>query len=539
MNRMPRHIASLRTLFSSHKGNVSDKWSIYLDEYSRLFAPYRNMPVQLLEIGIQNGGSLEIWAEYFRNAKKLVGCDVDPACAQIRFATTKIEVVVGDANAPETVSKIRSIANQYHLVIDDGSHKSDDIIKSFSNYFDMVREGGLYVAEDLHCSYWSEYGGGLYDPVSSVMFFKALADIVNQEHWGIERPRNSVLEGFHSCYGVHFNEEVLSQVHSVEFVNSICVVRKAPAVQNGLGDRCITGLTASVVPAVLGLGKERFSLDQSGNPWTARKVSVAEELESTTVELRRLRATGEVLSAEVDRLRQVDEELKAHEQRERALFEQLEQLRGRHEALLLEALSVAQAHALRLEDVRETGRALADDAARHHLEQTRLLQDEIRIRQGGLDEFFKSRILREEEFADKLLQLQQAATEREARQLQSHAQREQRLLTDVAHANTRADAYVRQMAEIQKSFVVQLERIGQQHRTEMQTRLLEHQELVRNFEAVICRKDQDLLERDQVARSYRSLTAELRGELQSVYASLPWRWSAPFRKAWAAVGGRN
>ena len=532
---MPRHIASLRTLFSSHKGNVSDKWSIYLDEYSRLFAPYRNMPVQLLEIGIQNGGSLEIWAEYFRNATKLVGCDVDPACEQIQFATKKIEVVVGDVNAPETVSKIRSISDQYHLVIDDGSHKSDDIVKSFSHYFDMVREGGLYVAEDLHCSYWSEYGGGLYDPVSSVMFFKALADVVNQEHWGIERPRSSVLEGFHSRYGAHFNEEALSHVHSVEFVNSMCIVRKESPVQNGLGERCITGLNASVFPALLGLNKGRISFDQGGNPWTARKLSVAEELEWTIAELGRLRANGEIQSAEVERMKGAEAELQKHIG-ESATQAAVREKNHRDQLLLaVEQLRENQ----HLEDVRQAGQALAEVEALHRRTQTKLLQDEIRVLHSALDEHLTLRILREEQFWAELQKFQQATIEREAWQLQAHAQREQRLLTNVAESNTRAKAYVLQMAEIQKSFGVQLERMEQQHRAEMRATLLEHQELVRNFEAGIRRKNQELLERDQVVQSYRSLTAELRRELEGVYASLSWRWAAPLRKAWAAVGGKD
>ena len=615
---MRRASPSIRTLFSNHKGNVSDKWSIYLDEYSRLFAPYRNMPVQLLEIGIQNGGSLEIWAEYFQSATKLVGCDVDPACAQIGFATNKIEVVVGDANAPETINRIRSIADQYHIVIDDGSHKSHDIIKSFSHYFDMVREGGLYIAEDLHCSYWREYGGGLYHPTSSIMFFKALADIVNQEHWGIESTRKSVLEEFHSRYAVQFNEEALSQVHAIEFVNSMCVIRKAPSVQNGLGERCITGLTASVFPAVLGFGKDRICLDQTGNPWTTRNLTVAAELESTTIELGRLRASRDILPAEVDRLRHVDKEVKTREaeierllgreaelqrhlsqveiqtaaseknhadkllaateeiaqksaaiealhqqhaldhlaqslegerreaelrdthlQNEHALVEQLEQLRSRLETVLHQMLLEAQAHARQLEALRESNRELAEVEARHRLTQTKLLRDEIRMLQRAVDGHLTSRILREEQMRVELHKFQQAATERETQQLQAHAQREQRLLTNLSESNIRAEAYVLQMAEIQKSFGLLLDRKEQQHRAKTHTRILEHQELIRNFEAGIRRKNQEILEGVEVVQSCRSLTTELRSELHRVYASFSWRWTAPLRKVSVAIGRKN
>jgi len=59
----------LLALYQAHQGKVSDKWGSYLQSYNDLFASYSNQPVRILEIGIQNGGSLEIWAKYFPNAE--------------------------------------------------------------------------------------------------------------------------------------------------------------------------------------------------------------------------------------------------------------------------------------------------------------------------------------------------------------------------------------------------------------------------------------------------------------------------------------
>ena len=61
---------NFHTLTIEHKGKISDKWNLYLDIYERIFCSLRNKPISLLEIGIQNGGSLEIWASYFSLAKK-------------------------------------------------------------------------------------------------------------------------------------------------------------------------------------------------------------------------------------------------------------------------------------------------------------------------------------------------------------------------------------------------------------------------------------------------------------------------------------
>ena len=108
--------------YKAHEGRVSDKWSLYLDEYERLFAPHRNKPIHLLEIGVQNGGSLEIWAKYFPQAQQIVGCDINPACAQLSYTNPTVNVVVGDVNKDDTLAQVFKHAEQYDIVIDDGSH---------------------------------------------------------------------------------------------------------------------------------------------------------------------------------------------------------------------------------------------------------------------------------------------------------------------------------------------------------------------------------------------------------------------------------
>jgi len=97
---------TLKQFYREHEGKVSDKWSLYLAEYDRLFLPYQKLPVRLLEIGIQNGGSLEIWSRFFPNAAKLVGCDIDPNCARLQYDDPRIAVVVADANKDQGLRQV-------------------------------------------------------------------------------------------------------------------------------------------------------------------------------------------------------------------------------------------------------------------------------------------------------------------------------------------------------------------------------------------------------------------------------------------------
>jgi len=237
---------SFKQLFQHHDGKISDKWSSYLDEWDRVFAPIREKRCRLLEIGIQNGGSLEIWSKYFYKAEKIVGCDIDPKCSLLQFNDVRIEVIIGDVNSDSCKQQILQHAEEFDVVIDDGSHKSSDIISSFANYFPALNDEGVYLVEDLHCSYWDEYEGGVYNPFSAMAFFKRLADIINYEHWRKNLSRSELLARFAEKFDLVFLESDLLKIHSIEFINSLCIIKKSSRDNNLLGQRIVVGTEEGV-----------------------------------------------------------------------------------------------------------------------------------------------------------------------------------------------------------------------------------------------------------------------------------------------------
>jgi len=278
----------LNQLYAEHTGKVSDKWSSYLTEYDRLFDGYRDKPIRLFEIGVQNGGSLEIWSKYFSNASSLIGCDINPDCAHLSYDDSRIHVIIGDANAPQVHEQVFRCSPQFDIIIDDGSHLSSDIIKSFALYFSHLADDGIFIVEDIHCSYWSQYEGGLFDPHSSISFFKGLADVINHEHWGIPKAQTDILRGIFTKYGCEIDVQMLTQVHSVEFINSLCVVRKAPAADNGLGHRVIAGSMELVAPGHSKLQGSPYQIepmnDQSENLWTTGTIPSEETIQQAVAE---------------------------------------------------------------------------------------------------------------------------------------------------------------------------------------------------------------------------------------------------------------
>jgi len=232
---------TLQQFFADHEGKITDKWNLYIEEYERIFAPYRDRAIRLLEIGVQNGGSLEIWSKYFPNAGKIIGCDIDPKCGELKFCDERISVVVGDVNENDIKQKILQKTDAFDIIIDDGSHKSSDIIRSFALYFPYLTNEGTYIVEDLHCSYWNDYEGGLHNPYSAMSFFKRLADIINYEHWRNGKSINSLLSEYESNFQINFSDMDLLNIHSIEFINSLCIIKKLPAKKNVLGKRIIAG----------------------------------------------------------------------------------------------------------------------------------------------------------------------------------------------------------------------------------------------------------------------------------------------------------
>ena len=227
------------------KGKASDKWESYLSYYDKIFLPLKQNNISLLEIGIQNGGSLETYLEYFKNAKNIIGCDKKQKCSLLKYSDPKINLVIGDINSNEVYQKIQKISDSYDIIIDDGSHISTDIIISFLKYFPLLRKGGIYIIEDTHTLYSKKYGGGLFNQNSAINFFKLLVEILNYEFWKNDINISNYLSTFFPRELPKFIDE--GWIESIEFRNSIITITKSiKSGHNKLGKKIVAGSEMSV-----------------------------------------------------------------------------------------------------------------------------------------------------------------------------------------------------------------------------------------------------------------------------------------------------
>ena len=122
-------------------GRQIDKWAHYGRIYDAHFAHRWTSVTRLLEIGVDHGGSLQLWKTVFPNAQ-IVGFDINPDCK--RFEEDRISVVTGD----QTDTKLLQSLGGFDVVIDDGSHVREHQSQSFNALWPSTR--GVYVIEDCH-----------------------------------------------------------------------------------------------------------------------------------------------------------------------------------------------------------------------------------------------------------------------------------------------------------------------------------------------------------------------------------------------------
>ena len=84
-------------------------------------------------------------------------------------------------------------------------------IVTFEELFNHVANDGVYLCEDLHSSYWGEFGGGLRKPGTFIEYSKSFIDQIN---------------AFHSQESSFQVDEFTRSVHSLHYYDSILVIEK-------------------------------------------------------------------------------------------------------------------------------------------------------------------------------------------------------------------------------------------------------------------------------------------------------------------------
>lgn len=175
----------LYNIFKSTTG--VHKWLHYLPIYEATLGPLRCRPIRMLEIGVSCGGSLEMWRRYLHPGSVVVGIDIDPSCSRFDDPSRNIHVRIG---AQQDLTFLRDITNElglFDVILDDGSHVASHMAESFRFLFLVsLAPGGIYMAEDLHANYWTDYRDS---KMSFVDLVKWLIDAMHAHYLQISSAR--------------------------------------------------------------------------------------------------------------------------------------------------------------------------------------------------------------------------------------------------------------------------------------------------------------------------------------------------------------
>lgn len=195
----------LEVFFTEKEHRVLDKWLHYFNIYDRHFSQYRGKEVTIVEIGVSKGGSMEMWKDYFGPKAKVIGVDINPDCK--RFNDNQVQIFIGSQDDRDFWRKFKQEVPHVDILIDDGGHTMNQQIVTFEEMFDHIADGGTYLCEDLHTSYWKSFGGGYKKKGSFIEYSKNFIDYINA--WHSHNPELSVNKYTQSMYCLHYYDSVL------------------------------------------------------------------------------------------------------------------------------------------------------------------------------------------------------------------------------------------------------------------------------------------------------------------------------------------
>ena len=198
----------------------------YTKVYSKWLSSLKDEPIKFLEIGIYLGDSVKFWESYFSQAE-LHFMDIDLQRPLYHSERSQYHLI-DQENHQQLVDFASVHQGNFDVILDDGGHTMHQQLVSFLALFPFVKNGGMYIIEDLHTSYWKNYGGHgeIGNPVAGegtmTEFLKKLVDDVNYPGaftacGDFEKLPESVRLSLN-----HFQQTI----ESLHFYDSVCIIIK-------------------------------------------------------------------------------------------------------------------------------------------------------------------------------------------------------------------------------------------------------------------------------------------------------------------------
>lgn len=201
-------MTDIEDIFFNKLTKRCDKWYPYFNVYEKHVSKFRNKPCKFLEIGVQRGGSLEMWKQYLGETAQIYGIDNDPDVENIKF-DFEVDITIGDQADLEFWKEYSNKHGMFDVIIDDGGHTMVQQENTLLSMFNKVNYGGLYIVEDTHTSYWENFGGGFKNEKSFIEKTKYLIDLLHSRHIDKEKPNRAISNAFHGLESISFYDSII------------------------------------------------------------------------------------------------------------------------------------------------------------------------------------------------------------------------------------------------------------------------------------------------------------------------------------------
>lgn len=144
--------------FDKPGGTDKATWHSYTGVYEHLMSAYINQKsVDLLEIGVQLGGSSLLWQEFLTNSN-LYLVDINdtrhPSVIE-KMDKTRSKFYQLDAYSDHARDLLASECSAgFDIIIDDGPHTLESQILCIKNFLPLLKPSGVMIIEDLQSIDW-------------------------------------------------------------------------------------------------------------------------------------------------------------------------------------------------------------------------------------------------------------------------------------------------------------------------------------------------------------------------------------------------
>lgn len=154
------HPSSIMSLVDLVDNTHTDKNTThsYLSLYQQLLQSKKETATHVLEVGIQCGGSIKLWKDFFTNAT-VVGVDImkkEGVWEEIRHDRIQLYT---ERDAYETdffVSTFLEKESRFDFLLDDGPHTLDSMVRFIQLYSQVMKEDGILIIEDVQAWEWMD-----------------------------------------------------------------------------------------------------------------------------------------------------------------------------------------------------------------------------------------------------------------------------------------------------------------------------------------------------------------------------------------------